>query len=139
MQQQPSQNNVQALSAEDAEKLYFNSFPVVRPDEYKRQLLYLTYATIKENVRITTNKLAWYLDTHFSFVEADVQIAVNALSNSAMYGTVTKFVLPAAPNRKRAIQLSLKPTEGSTIINEWMDLVLKTNPEFASLVAPTIV
>jgi len=115
------------------EQLYFSMFPVDSTPKFRRFLLYVVYTTIKENSGITTNKIQWKLDNDYALKVADIEIAINALSNPRIFNAVSKFHLKQkAGEEKQVIHLRLRRNR-QELIQSWMDRVLEDFPEYAEM------
>jgi len=124
----------QPLSRSDtAEQLYFSMFPSESTEKFRRFLLYVVYTTIKENSGITTNKIQWRLDNEYALKEADIGIAINALSNPVIFNAISKFHLKRKEGEdKQVIHLRLRRSRQG-LIQSWMDRVLEDFPEYAEM------
>lgn len=126
-----------ALNTEAVEKLYFNMFPIAKEPYFKRLLLFVTYETIKTNNKITLNKLCWHLNVSYEFTKEDISIAIAALYNSNLFGSINKH----APNRSRkegVLHLSVK-TDCTETIDSWLNDVKTLHPEFNQISAKTVI
>jgi hypothetical protein len=119
---------------DSAEQLYFSMFPSENADKFRRFLLYVVYFTVCENNGITLNKIQWKLDNDFALKNADVEIAVNALSNPRIFNAISKFHLKRVDNDacKQVVHLRQRK-RNKDLINAWCDRVLKEFPEYAKM------
>lgn len=135
MESKMPQSAEQELSRiQAAESLYFNMFPAERPEKFRRFLLYVVYNAVQENDGITLNKLQWKLNNDFGFDAADIEIAINALSNKRIFDAISKFHLrrQQGSNGRQIVHLRLRK-ENPSLIDSWMADAIANNPEYAEM------
>ena len=118
-----------------AEQLYFSMFPSENAEKFRRFLLYVVYSTVCANEGITLNKIQWKLDNDFALKNADVEIAVNALSNPRIFNAISKFHLKRVDNDMNGRQvIHLRQRKrNKDLIGAWQNRVLKDFPEYAKM------
>ena len=79
---------------EELERKAFLLFKSECTEDYKRLVIYLVYATVKQNPGISLNKLAFALSSEYNIDSDSVNSAVGALSSSEIFHAITSYTLP---------------------------------------------
>lgn len=88
-------------------------------DDYKRLVIYLVYATVKQNPGISQNKLSYVLKSEYNLDKDSVISAVGSLTSSEIFNVMSTYTLSKEKSATQPTLLRLSRTK--RIINEWIN------------------
>ena len=93
---------------EELERKAFLLFKSKCTKDYKRLVIYLVYATVKQNPGISLNKLAFALNSEYNIDSDSVNSAVGALSSSEIFKAISSYTLPKekSPNQPTLLRVA---------------------------------